>query len=96
MISSLSVSSCSPRVTRGTPPAARRSARLDLRPGLGDITAPVLLVTAESDASIPPETVVPLAAEIPGAHLEILPDAAHLVSYSHPEVINSLLLTHLT
>lgn len=69
---------------------------MDLRPALGDITAPVLLVTAESDASIPPETVVPLAAAIPGAHLEILPDAAHLVSYSHPEVINSLLLTHLT
>ena len=69
---------------------------LDLRPGLGDITAPVLLVTAESDASIPPETVVPLAAAIPGAHLEILPDAAHLVSYSHPEVINALLLTHLS
>jgi 3-oxoadipate enol-lactonase len=68
---------------------------MDLRPGLADITAPVLLVTAESDASIPPETVVPLASAIPGAHLEILPDAAHLVSYSHPETVNKLLLTHL-
>lgn len=68
---------------------------MDLRPGLGDITAPVLLVTAESDASIPPETVVPLASAIPGAHLEILANAAHLVSYSHPDTINHLLLTHL-
>jgi 3-oxoadipate enol-lactonase len=69
---------------------------MDLRPGLGDITAPVLLVTAESEASIPPETVIPLASAIPGAHLEIIENAAHLVSYSHPDRINSLLLTHLS
>ncbi|TDU87642.1 3-oxoadipate enol-lactonase [Kribbella voronezhensis] len=69
---------------------------LDLREKLGDITAPVLLVTAESDTSIPPETVVPLASQIPGAHLEIIPDAAHLVTYSHPDIINPLLLAHLT
>ncbi|MFI6831411.1 MULTISPECIES: alpha/beta fold hydrolase [unclassified Kribbella] len=68
----------------------------NLVPGLSDITAPVLLVTAESDTSIPPETVVPLAGQIPGAHLEIIQNAAHLVTYSHPEVINPLLLTHLT
>jgi 3-oxoadipate enol-lactonase len=69
---------------------------MDLRPALGDITAPVLLVTAESDTSIPPETVVPLATQIPGAHLEIIEQAAHLVTYSHPEVINPLLLAHLS
>ncbi|GAA1599145.1 3-oxoadipate enol-lactonase [Kribbella sancticallisti] len=69
---------------------------MDLRPDLGNITAPVLLVTAERDASVPPETVMPLASAIPGAHLEIIENAAHLVSYSHPDVINSLLLTHLT
>ena len=66
-----------------------------LLPGLADITAPVLLITTESDTSIPPETVVPLAAQIPGAHLEIIEKAAHLVTYSHPDVINPLLLTHL-
>lgn len=69
---------------------------MDLRDKLGDITAPVLLVTAEADTSIPPETVVPLAAQIPGAHLEIIENAAHLVTYSHPEVINPLLLAHLS
>ncbi|ADB31386.1 3-oxoadipate enol-lactonase [Kribbella flavida DSM 17836] len=68
---------------------------LDLTPDLGSITAPVLLVTAESDASVPPETVVPLATQIPGAHLEILPGAAHLVTWSHPDTVNPLLLTHL-
>lgn len=69
---------------------------LDLTPRLADITAPVLIVTAEQDASIPPETVVPLASSIPGAHLEILEDAAHLVTYTHAERVNPLLLTHLS
>ncbi|MDX6260985.1 MAG: 3-oxoadipate enol-lactonase [Kribbellaceae bacterium] len=69
---------------------------MDLRPALADITAPVLLITTDSDTSIPPETVVPLATQIPGAHLEIIESAAHLVTYSHPDEINKLLLTHLT
>ncbi len=69
---------------------------LDLTAGLADITAPVLLITAEQDTSIPPETVVPLASSIPGAHLEILENAAHLVTYSDADRINPLLLTHLS
>lgn len=68
----------------------------DLRDKLADITAPVLLVTTEQDTSIPPETVIPLASAIPGAHLEIIENAAHLVTYSHPETINPLLLAHLS
>jgi len=68
----------------------------NLLPGLAGITAPVLLITAEADTSIPPETVIPLAGQIPGAHLEVIENAAHLVTYSHPEVINPLLLTHLS
>ena len=70
-------------------------ASTNLLPGLQDITAPVLLITAESDTSVPPETVVPLANQIPGAHLEIMENAAHLVTYSHPEIVNPLLLAHL-
>lgn len=68
---------------------------LNLLPNLADITAPVLLITTDSDTSVPPETVVPLASQIPGAHLEIIETAAHLVTYSHPDVINPLLLAHL-
>jgi len=68
----------------------------DLRDKLADITAPVLLITTEQDTSVPPETVIPLASAIPGAHLEIVQNAAHLVTYTHPEVINPLLLAHLS
>jgi 3-oxoadipate enol-lactonase len=67
----------------------------NLLPGLSTITAPVLVITADSDTSIPPETVVPAAGQIPGAHLEIIENAAHLVTYSHPQIINPLLLAHL-
>ncbi|MEU4602351.1 alpha/beta fold hydrolase [Kribbella sp. NPDC023972] len=68
----------------------------NLQPGLKDITAAVLLVTTEQDTSVPPETVIPLASAIPGAHLEIIENAAHLVTYSHPELVNPLLLAHLS
>jgi 3-oxoadipate enol-lactonase len=69
---------------------------MDLRDRLGAITAPVLLVTADSDASVPPETVLPLAAAIPGARLEVIEDAAHLVAVSHADRITALLLEHLS
>lgn len=69
---------------------------MDLRDKLADITAPVLLATADSDTSVPPETVIPLAAQIPCAHLEVLDHAAHLVTYTHPDRTSPLLLTHLT
>jgi 3-oxoadipate enol-lactonase len=71
-------------------------ASTNLVPGLATITAPVLVITADSDTSIPPETVIPVAGQIPGAHLEIIENAAHLVTYSHPDVINPLLLAHLS
>lgn len=68
---------------------------MDLRDRLGEITAPVLLITAESDASVPPESVLPLAAAIPGARLEVIEDAAHLVAVSHADRINALVLAQL-
>ena len=88
-------SSCSPRVTRGTPPAARRSATwTSARPWA---TSPRRFCWSLPSGRLDPaRDGRPLAAEIPGARLEMIADAAHLVGYSHPEVINSLLLTHLT
>lgn len=71
-------------------------ATTNLLPKLSTVTAPVLLIAAEHDTSVPPETVVPLATQIPGARLEIIENAAHLVSFSHPDVINPLLLAHLS
>ena len=50
---------------------------MDLRDRLGDVSAPVLLITADSDTSTPPETVLPLAKAIPGARLEVVEQASH-------------------
>jgi 3-oxoadipate enol-lactonase len=69
---------------------------MDLRDAAEDITAPVLLVTADSDASIPPETVLQLAGVIPGARFELLEGAAHLIAVSHADQVNKFLLEHLT
>ena len=69
---------------------------MDLRDGLENISAPVLLLTGDSDTSVPAETVLPLAAAIPGARFEVLDDAAHLIAVSHADRVNSLLLEHLT
>ena len=68
---------------------------IDLRDGLENISAPVLLLTGDSDKSVPAETVLPLAAAIPGARFEVLDDAAHLIAVSHADRVNSLLLEHL-
>ena len=68
---------------------------LELRDRLAEVTAPVLLVTADSDTSVPPETVLPLATGIPGARLEVIEDAAHLVAVSHADRITALVLEHL-
>jgi 3-oxoadipate enol-lactonase len=67
----------------------------DLRDGLGSITAPVLMVAAQSDSSVPAEVVLPVAKAIDGARFEVIENAAHLIVVSHAEQVNHLLLDHL-
>jgi pimeloyl-ACP methyl ester carboxylesterase len=52
---------------------------------LGKITAPTLVITGDSDRVIPPQNSDFLAETIPGAKQEIIKDAAHAFSFSHPE-----------
>jgi 3-oxoadipate enol-lactonase len=67
----------------------------DLRAGLPSITAPTLVISAADDPTLPPEHQQQIAALIPGARLESIPDAAHLVSIQHPDAVNRLLAAHL-
>jgi 3-oxoadipate enol-lactonase len=67
----------------------------DFRERLGSIAAPTLVVAAEDDPSTPPEHGRLLAERIPGARLELLPDAAHLANVEQPESFNRALLSHL-
>jgi 3-oxoadipate enol-lactonase len=68
---------------------------MDLRDGLTGITAPVLLIAADGDASIPAEHVLAVAEAIPGARFEVIENAAHLIAVTHPDQVNQLLLDHL-
>jgi 3-oxoadipate enol-lactonase len=68
---------------------------MDLRPVLGAITAPTLVIAGAADPATPPEHARVIAAGIPGARLEIVPDAAHLANVEQPEAVTALLLDHL-
>jgi len=58
---------------------------LDLRPLLGAIRCPALVVGAQLDRTFPPERSGALAAGIPGARLEIVPGAGHALVVEAPE-----------
>lgn len=58
---------------------------LDLRPWLGRVGAPTLVVGAELDATFPPEYSRALAEAVPGARLELVRGAGHaLVAEDSP------------
>ncbi|MGE5234802.1 MAG: alpha/beta fold hydrolase [Acidobacteriota bacterium] len=57
---------------------------LDLRPWLGNITCPTLIVAAESDRIMPLERARALAAAIPGARLEVVPGSGHVLVNEQP------------
>ncbi len=67
----------------------------DLRAELPSITVPTLVISAAEDHSLPPEHQQLIASLIPGARLESIPDAAHLVNVQHPDTVNRLLAANL-
>jgi len=82
---------------RSTPPAGwigaleamkGRSDQTDLLPS---ITVPTLVVVGESDAIVPLDVAEVMAKAIPGARLEVVPDAGHVANLENPEVFNRAL-----
>lgn len=67
-------------------------ARDDLRPLLPTIACPTLVLCGEADAVTPPVCSRELAQAIPGARLEIVREAGHLLTLEQPERVNALLL----
>jgi 3-oxoadipate enol-lactonase len=65
------------------PPAAER---------LAEIVAPTLIVYGDQDVYDVREAAAPLVASIPGARLEVIPDAAHLPQLERPELFNEIVL----
>jgi pimeloyl-ACP methyl ester carboxylesterase len=66
-------------------------ARPDNRPLLPSIHCPTLVLVGREDALTPVELSQEIAAGIPGARLEIVPDCGHLSSMERPEAVNRAL-----
>jgi len=64
---------------------------LDLTADIGKITIPVLVVCGAEDKMTPPDNSRYLADHIPGARMELLGDAGHLVMMENPEAFNRVL-----
>ncbi len=68
---------------------------MDLRGGLGSITAPTLVIGGEVDTATPPaDHAAVIAAGIPGARYELVP-GAHLSSIEYADTVNRLIIEHL-
>ena len=70
-------------------------AGFDVRPGLGSIASPTLVVSAAEDPVSPPKDGVRLAGAIPGARHVAIDGAAHLVNVARPEAFTAAVLAHL-
>jgi pimeloyl-ACP methyl ester carboxylesterase len=70
--------------------------RPDNRPFLPSITCPTLVLVGREDALTPVELSQEIAASIPGARLEIVPDCGHLSTMERPEAVNRALRAWLT
>lgn len=68
-----------------------QATRVDERPGLRAITVPTLVVAGEHDVICPVANHAEIAAAIPGAVLEVLPGAGHLLPLDAPDAVRDLL-----
>jgi 3-oxoadipate enol-lactonase len=65
--------------------ACEALAELDLRPQLGCVKVPVLVVVGEHDEATPPPMSHELAAGLPQARLRIVPGCAHVPQLQAPQ-----------
>ncbi len=63
----------------------RSLAGFDLRPTLGLVTAPTLVVSGRSDGLNPPESGAEVAAHIPGARFEVYEHSGHMLVAEEPD-----------
>lgn len=66
--------------------------RADARPLLASITCPTLVLTSDSDHSVPNQASFAMAKAIPGAKLVIIPECGHLPSLEKPDALTAALL----
>jgi pimeloyl-ACP methyl ester carboxylesterase len=67
-------------------------ARPDAAPLLAGIRCPVLVLAGEDDSWAPASRHREMAAQIPGARLEIVPQCGHMSTLERPEAVTRALL----
>ena len=70
-------------------------AAMDLRPVLGSITAPTLVIAGTDDPATPPWHGAAIASAVPGARLRVVRGASHLANVSNAAEVTALLVPHL-
>jgi 3-oxoadipate enol-lactonase len=70
--------------------------RPDSTGDLAGIDVPTLVITADGDRLIPADLTTPMAEQIPGARLEVLPGVGHLTNVEAPDRFTGLLREHVT
>ncbi len=74
---------------------SERNRSWDMRPELGKIACPALVVQGEADEYASPQHARDLAAAIPGAELWLEPGAGHMLPQDEPDLFNLRLLAFL-
>jgi 3-oxoadipate enol-lactonase len=69
---------------------------MDLRPSLGRISAPALVIAGAEDPSTPPWHGARIAAGVAGSRLRVIRGGAHLANVSQPGEVTVALMEHLT
>ena len=67
--------------------------RADATSLLSTIACPTLVLVGEIDRATPPSEARQMASDIPGARLDIIPEAAHLSNLEQPAVFNRAILS---
>ena len=83
-------------VPEGYAGCAEAIAALDLRPLLGAVRAPTLVLSGAEDIAAPPAVGAYTARAIPGARLTVIQAASHFAHYERPGPVTNALLTHFT
>jgi 3-oxoadipate enol-lactonase len=68
----------------------------DLRTDIHKVDAPTLIIVGAEDPIVPASSAVMFGASFPDANIAVVPDAAHLVNVEQPDIVNGLVLEHLS
>lgn len=68
---------------------------MDLRPIIGAIALPTLIIAGAEDPSTPPSHSEEIRSRIPNAEMVVIPRAAHMLAPERPEIVNAHLLAFL-